>query len=192
MERTTFTDKVTQWLDDELSAAEIAEFEGYLAEHPDDADTYQAVRRADSLLRTAAMLTVIPERGFTARFERRLADYKPRRAWQRWLALSLLLLIAVALVSAGAIIGGVTLLNTWATIIDMQIFYYWLGWVGQTVNQVRALIELGDVFLKIGLIAVSQPAFWVIVPVAGLLTWLWLRLLTTPPRRLSTTTNLLV
>jgi len=181
MERTTFTDKVTLWLNDELSPAEIAELEAHLAEHPDDYDTYLAVRRADSLLRTAAMLVVVPERGFTARFERRLADYKPRRAWQRWLALSVLMLIAVVLVSVGAIIGGVTLLNTWATIIDMQIFYYWLGMLGQTINQARALIELGGVFLKISLIAISYPAFWVTIPVTGVLAWLWLRLLTTPP-----------
>lgn len=192
MKPTTFTEKVTQWLDEELSDAEIAELETHLAEHPDDQETYLAIQRADTLLRSAARLMAVPERGFTARFERRLADYHPRQAWRMWLGISLLLLTAVALVSVGAIVGGVALLNTWAAIIDMELAYYWLGQLGQLVNQARALIELGDVLLKIGLLAVSYPAFWVTIPLTGVIAWLWLRLLTTPPQRLSTTTNVLV
>lgn len=192
MEQTMLPERITQLLDGELNPAEAAELQRYLAQHPEHNETYRAVRRADHLLRTASAVMVGPEVGFTSRFEARLAHYKPQKAWHIWAGLSVLLVGTLIFLAIGIFVGGLTILNTWSTLIDMRLLYYWLGTLGETINQARALLEAIGLFLRVVLIAASQPVFWISLPIAGALAWLWVRLLKTPPERLSTSVDMLV
>jgi predicted anti-sigma-YlaC factor YlaD len=191
MEHPTYLEKISQWLDNELPPAEVTELQTHLSQCSTCQETYLAVRRADTLLRRAATIMVEPTPGFTTRFDNRLASHRLRRPWQAWLALSVLLLGSFSLLTAGALIGGVALLNIWANLLNVQISYYLLGQLGQLVYQTRNLVTLITVLLQLGFTVVTHPLFWVSLPGAGALGWLWLRLMKTPYPSLPTTGNIL-
>lgn len=191
MEHTIYLEKISQWLDHELAPADVTELQAHLSQCPACQETYLAVRRADTLLRRAATVMVEPIPGFTTRFESRLAAYRPGRSWQAWLALSVLLLGSFGVLAAVALLGGVALLNFWANLLNFQISYYLLGQLGQLVYQTRNLVTLITVLLQLGFTVVRHPLFWVSLPVAGALGWLWLRLMKTPHPGLPTTANIL-
>lgn len=192
MEHTTYTEKIALWLDDELLPAEVIELQTHLAECQACTRTYQAMQQLEQMLRSAATVIAEPAPGFTGRVQTRLAYASPRRRWRMWAGLSVLLVSSMTMLAAGLIIGGLALLSTWANLIDSQLIYYWLGTFGETINQIRALVILGGLILRVLWITGSQPAFWVLVPVTGALAWLWVYLLKNPIQRLSTTVDMLV
>lgn len=198
MEREThqsYIDKIALWLDDELNSADISDLRTHLAQCPACHETYLAVRRADSLLRQAATVLAEPAPGFTARFESRLATYQPRRRWQVWLALGALLLGSFSLLALGAVLGGVTALNLWAyllTAFDMQFSYYLLGQLGELVYEARYLINLISALASLVTIIVTHPVFWISLPIAAALSWLWVRMLKLPYQRIPTMVDTLV
>ena len=64
-----------------------------------------------------------------------------------------------------------------STLLNLQTLYYWLGQVGEIVNQMRAFINLGALFFKVALIAMGQPIFWGYVIMTFALVAVWFRIL---------------
>ncbi len=192
MEHTTFIEKISLWLDNELSPAESAELQAHLAICPACNQTYQAIQRVDSFLRQASVVVLEPVSGFPARFQTRLTAYHPKSRWHVWAGLGVLFVGTLIFLLIGLAIGGVTLLSAWATLVDMQVLYYWLGAFGEMILQIRTLIAAGSVILKIIFIAISQPVFWLTIPAAGGLAWLWLRLMRASYRHLPAAVEMII
>jgi hypothetical protein len=144
------------------------------------------------LLRQAATVLVEPTPGFTARFETRLAQHQTRRRWQVWLGMSALGLGSLIFLAIGITGLGLTLFNLWSTLLNVNLLYYGLGELGSWVSQIRILVNLGEVGLKVLLLALRQPLFWVSLPALLVLAWLWVRLLRFPGRHLSSATGLMI
>ena len=192
MDEMRLIDMMTASADGELTPTEESELQAYLARSPEQQTAYQALQRADQFLRSAAGVMVEPEPGFTTRFERRLAYHQPRPVWQTWLGLSILLVGTVTIFSLVAVVGGITLLSTWASLLDMQPTSYGLNLLGEFINQIRTLLTLLGLVVRVISITLSQPVVWLAVPLAGGLGWLWLRLLKAPPGRMLTTARMFV
>ena len=192
MEHTKFVEQISLWLDDNLEPTEITELQAHLAQCTACNETYQAVRQADHLLRTAATVMAEPAPGFRTRFETRLAYHKPRRAWHVGLGVSILLLGGFVLLAAGVVAGSLTLLSAWANLIETQLVYSLLGEVGQMVNQARVVINLGELLFRIAFRTMSYPIFWISIPFAIGLSWLWVRMMRTPYQPLPTMADMLV
>jgi predicted anti-sigma-YlaC factor YlaD len=176
MKHDTFTEKISLWLDDELTPAEVNELQQHLAGCPACRHVHQAMAQVHSLLHQASTLTAEPAPGFTTRFERRLAR-QPQKSWQMWLGLSVLLLSTLSFFAVGAILAWLSLVGVSSNLIDLSAIYYGLALLGATVNDIRALANFAGIGLKVALLTMLQPLFWVYVFVAIGLTALWVRLM---------------
>jgi hypothetical protein len=191
-QHTNFSEKIALWLDNELSPTEIVEVQTHLVHCTACRDIYQTMKQTDVLLRQAATVLVEPTPGFTARFETRLAQHQTRRRWQVWLGMSALGLGSLIFLAIGITGLGLTLFNLWSTLLNVNLLYYGLGELGSWVSQIRILVNLGEVGLKVLLLALRQPLFWVSLPALLVLAWLWVRLLRFPGRHLSSATGLMI
>ena len=117
-----------------------------------------------------------PAPDFTTRFESRLARH-PQKSWQMWLGLSVLLLSTLSFFAVGAILAWLSLVGVSSNLIDLSAIYYGLALLGATVNDVRALVNFAGIGLKVALLTMLQPLFWVYVFVAIGLAALWVRLM---------------
>ncbi|MBN1995654.1 MAG: zf-HC2 domain-containing protein [Anaerolineae bacterium] len=186
-----YIEQISLWLDNELSPAESAELQTHLAECPACERICQALQGIDQFLHQASTVMKGPQPGFSARFEARLARQNDRRN-QMWLGLTVLFLGTLAFAVIGAIAGGAILIGARATMLNVQTLYYFLGELGGVVNQIRAFINLGGLFFKVALLAMSQPLFWGYVIVTMLLTATWFRVMQLLYRRAPVTGNLLL
>jgi hypothetical protein len=191
MNHDTFTEKISLWLDDELSPSEAADLQTHLTKCPSCQQVYQAMQHVHHFLDNASRLMAAPSPGFTTRFEARLAQNTAKR-WHAWLGLGVLLISTLLLVTVGAIVGGVTLISISTVLLDTRALYEWLGMLGGIVNQIRAYINLSGLFLKVAFITMSQPLFWLYVAVTLGLTWLWVRVIQMVYRRAPVNVELLV
>jgi hypothetical protein len=183
MSKDTFTEKVSLWLDDELSPNEVAELKMHLASCTSCSQLYQAMQQVDALLRAAAMTIVAPEPGFSHRFEthlarqQELAQYRPSQPWQIWLAVSGLLMGAFLIFGAWAVIGGITLATTTTSLFDVGLLLQQLENFIDSAASARAFFNLGGLFLKVNVIVMRQPLFWVSILIAIAMSGLWFRIL---------------
>lgn len=192
MEHTNFSEKMALWLDNELPPVETVELQTHLAHCATCRATYQVLRQADSLLRQAATMMVEPTPGFTARFETRLAHHQSRRRWQVWLGMSALGLGSLLFLVIGLTGLGLTLFSSWSTLMNVNLLYYGLGELGGWVSQLRVLVNLGGVGLKVLVITMRQPLFWVSIPAVAGLSWLWVWLLKLPARQFPSATGMMI
>jgi predicted anti-sigma-YlaC factor YlaD len=179
----SYTKKISLWLDDELNPTEVTELKAHLAGCSTCRQTYEAMRRVDHLLRTAATVTVVPSSGFVERFEMRLVQYRPDKPWRIWLALGGLLLGTLFVFSTWAIVGGVALVGVSISLLDVGLLYQWLATFIESVDMLRVFLNLGSLFLKAGYIIMKQPLFWVAGFVALILGGIWVRVMQILSRR---------
>ena len=188
-----FTEKISLWLDDELSSAEVAELQMHLSECAACRQMHQTMRQMDGFLRKASAVMVEPQPGFSTRFETRLAQQQDLKRWRIWAGVGVLLIGTLVLITLAAVAGGVlTLIGTGIVLPDLRLVYEWLGVVGGIVNQIRAYLNLGGAVFKFILFAMSQPLFWGYVVVAVALTGSWLRVMHMLYRRTPVTVALVV
>ena len=192
MEHTTYLEQIVLWLDNELEPSQVSQLKVHLAECPACQESYQAMQRTDSFLRQAATVMIEPEPGFTSRFETRLVRARPHLTGKAWLGVGVLVVSSLGLMVVGAVVGGITLLNLWAALIDTNFFYSWLGEFGGVVNQTRMFINLGGALYKAFFFATQQPLFWISVPIFIGLGWLWTRLMKAPIQQLPQTAKFLL
>lgn len=176
MKPDTFTEKISLWLDDELSPAEVTELQQHLAGCPACQQVHQTMVQVHSLLHQASTIMAEPAAGFTTRFESRLAHH-PQKTWQMWLGLSVLLLSTLTFFAVGAILAWLSLVGASSNLIDLSAVYYGLALLGATVNDLRALANFAGIGLKVALLTMLQPLFWLYLFVAIGLGALWVRLM---------------
>ncbi|MDH3676271.1 MAG: zf-HC2 domain-containing protein [Anaerolineae bacterium] len=176
MKNDTYAEKISLWLDDQLSLAEVAELKAHLAGCPSCRRTYEGLQRVHQLFQTAATRMVSPEPGFSHRLEARLARHHAVSSWQIWAAILALCLGTLVIFGAWAIVGGLSLVNTGVMLLDAGIFYQGFIAFIESVDGIRILMNLGSLLLKAGFITVQQPLFWggVLVTVSLIGLWIWL------------------
>jgi hypothetical protein len=176
MNEEQLTEKISLWLDDELSPAEITELQTHLANDPASRQTLEAMQHVDRLLHAAATQMVLPSSGFTQRFEVRLAHYRPPKPWQTWLAMAALLGGTVSLFTIWAVVSGIALLSISTTVLDARIIYQGLTTFIESVNHLEGYLNLGALLLKTSFITMQQPLFWVCLLIAISLIgfWVWI------------------
>lgn len=192
MMKDTFTEKISLWLDDELSPVEVTELQTHLASCPACRQTYEAMQHVDRLLRTAAGVMVAPHPGFPQRFEARLARHHSPKPWQIWLTLGALLVGTLLFFGAWGVVGGLTLLSISASVLDVGLFYQWLVVFIESVDSLRVFLNLGALFLKASFITMQQPLFWGCLLVGVATTLLWVRAVQTLSRRAVSTIQLML
>lgn len=176
MSHDTFTEKISLWLDNELSHPDVAELQAHLADCPACQQTYQALQRVDALLRSQATIVVAPAPGFTVRFESRLAQQQARHNGHVWWGLGVLLVGTMFLfIIAGVVLG--TYVSAGFNLVGIDILYKGLAGLIASANTLVAWLNLAGLFLKASLITMTQPLFWGCVLVAVGMAWIWLRLL---------------
>lgn len=176
MNHDTFTEKLSLWLENELSAPEITELQVHLAGCPTCQQTYQALQRVETLLRGGSKIMVGPAPGFTARFETRLAYHQVRNGRHLWWGFGVLLLGTIFLFIIGGVVVS-TLVSSGAGWLDGAIFYSGLVGLIQLANSLGVWLNLATLFVKASLLTMSQPLFWGCALAALALAWLWLRVL---------------
>ncbi len=187
MEHTKFIEQISLWLDDELPVSEIDELHTHLRTCSACTQTYREMKQADLFLRQAATVFIEPAVGFVSRFEARLAAHRPRKAWYSWLAYLGLFLGSFSILTVSLLIGGLALLTLWATVIDGQFTYYWLGVIGGFVNQARVILGLGNILLGAAVDFLRLPIVWLSLPTTIGLGWLWTKLMRSQQSQLRTT-----
>ncbi len=191
MTHETFTEKISLWLDNELSAAEIAELQTHLSGCPTCQQTYQAMQHVDRLFHESASIIVAPTPGFPQRFEARLAQRYARNGGHLGLGLAVLLLGTLFLF----VIGGVTIstfISAGMSMMGVSALYDWLAAFIESANLVGVWFNLTSLFVKACLITMSQPLFWGFAVVAIGMAWLWLRLLKSVYQRSAITIELFI
>lgn len=191
MNHDIFTEKISLWLDNELSDSEEAELQVHLAGCPTCQHTYQALQRVDALLHGGASMMFAPAPGFTARFETRLAQHQARSNGHVWLGLGVLMLGTLLLfIVAGLVVS--TYVSAGTHLIDVAILYHSLADLIRSANTLSVWFNLVGLFVKVSLITMSQPLFWGYALVALGLTWMWLRIMKFVNRQTSTIVELLI
>jgi hypothetical protein len=171
-----FTEKISLWLTNELSDPEIAELQAHLADCSICQHTYQAWQQVETLLHAGSTMVMGPASGFTSRFESRLAHHHARNGGHIWLGFGVLLLGTLFLFIIGGIVAA-TLVSAGAGLVDVDTLYRGLARLIESANTVGVWLNLVALFIKVSLITMSQPLFWVSTLMAVGMVWLWLRLL---------------
>jgi hypothetical protein len=91
-----------------------------------------------------------------------------------------------------AMLGWLSLMNTSGTLVELGPIYYGLASLGGLINNVRAMVNLLGMGLKVSWLTMTQPLFWVYILLAIGLTALWVRLMQSLYRRVPLTTQLFV
>jgi hypothetical protein len=176
MSHDTFTEQISLWLDNELSATEVAELQTHLAGCHTCQHTYQALQQVDTLLRSGSSVVVGPAPGFTVRFENRLAQQQARHNGHIWLGFGVLLVGTLILFIIGGIVLG-TFVSAGINLDGIDLLYNGLAGLIVSANTLLVWVNLAGLFLKACLITMSQPLFWGCALIAAGMVWLWLRLL---------------
>ncbi len=155
----TFTEKISQWLDDELSLTEITELQTHMHGCKECRQTYRTMHQLHNRFRHASTEFASPSVNFTKRFEARLVQYKNRGQQKNGLALLSLILGTVLLFTLiiSGTAGYVTAINT---LLDVSSFYQWQITFITMVESLRSMINFLMVLSKAGFITVNQPVFW--------------------------------
>lgn len=175
MTNDAYTEKISLWLDGQLSPNEVADLKDHMTTCPTCRQTYQAMQKVDRLLKTAGKHMAAPGPGFPQRVEARLARYQPHRPWQIWLAVAALLLGTLFIFVAWGVLGGITLVGAGLALLDVDVLYQGVAGFIQSVDNLRVFLNLGGLFLKASLITMQQPLFWGCVLLALILIGGWVR-----------------
>ena len=176
MKNDPYAEKISLYLDNELSSTEVAELKAHLAGCHDCRRTYEGLQRVHRLFQTAAARMVSPEPGFSHRVEARLAQHSSVKVWQIWATIVALLLGTLAITGAWAVVSGLTLVNASVVLLDAGIFYRGFLTFIESVEGVHILLNLGSLLLKASFITMQQPLFWggVLITVSLIGLWVWL------------------
>lgn len=190
MNHDTFSEKISLWLDNELSPADVADLETHLASCTGCQQFYEQMRQVDQLFQTAAMEVIMPAAGFNQRLEARLAYHRPIRPWQMLtavgsLALGTLLFLGVVVAS------GLTAFDV-SLVTSGGFLYQGIVSLIDSVDNARVLVNLGTLFVKACLITMQQPIFWSLALLTIGLSWLWLRVMKALSRRENITAELIL
>lgn len=188
----TYAEKISMWLDGELPPGEAGQLQKHLAHCTACQHTYQAMQHVHALFRHASTSLTGPEPGFTGRFETRLARHTATERWRLWAGLSVLLLGTFFFAAAGAVVGGVALVSAGATLFDTTTLYYGLGLLGERVNEVRLVVNLAGLVVKVALLTMRQPVFWGVLAAAAGLAGLWVRLVRSVYRQKTVPVHILI
>jgi predicted anti-sigma-YlaC factor YlaD len=169
MTHNKYIEQISLWLDNELGPVEVNELQSHLAECSACTRFYQAMKQVDHVLNNAVM--VEPSPGFTQRFEARL-EQKQIRQGRMWLGMTILAVSTLAMFIVAGIIGWMVFTAQGLGWL-LPAFYTYLGRLGETVNSIRAIVNLGSLFLKASFMIMQEPMFWgsVIVALAMVATW---------------------
>jgi predicted anti-sigma-YlaC factor YlaD len=178
-----FTEKLSLWLDNELSPAEVTELKSHLESCPACRQTHQAMQQVHTLFLSAAATLAAPSPGFAHRLELRLAQRRAVKGWQIWLAVAGLLLGPLFFIGGLAVVGGLSLLNLSSAWLDAGIFYQWLTEFIDSATSLRVLLNLAGLLLKAAYVTIQEPLFWVCVLVALVMMALWVRVMHTISQR---------
>ncbi len=178
-----YTEQISQWLDNELSASEVTELQGHMNGCQNCRHMYKSLLQVDNMLCKAAQVMVTPQAGFTQRFETRLIHYQPSKPWQIWLAVSSLLLGTLFFSGAWAVAGGITLVTVSVSMLDAGLLYQLVTQIIKSVDSFFLALNFGALFMKAGFITMSEPLFWGSVVVVVALIGLWVRVMQTLVRR---------
>ena len=188
----TFTEKISHWLDNELSDTEVTELQTHLQQCRTCRQTYAELSEIDHWLRSAATVMALPSTGFARQVEIRLAQVQPRKLWQIWLAVMGLVFGALFFVGAWATFGGLAVYSAGSTILNPQMVHQGLVMVIDSAESMSFYLELGGLFLRTSVITMQQPVFWGLVLVAAALAVLWVQIMRTLLQRGVITAKLLV
>lgn len=172
-----FTEKISHWLDNELSHTEVAELETHLQQCRTCRQTYTELTQVDQWLRSAATVMALPGPGFVQQVETQLAHVRPQKMWQIWLAVMGLVFGALFFVGAWATFGGLTLYTTSTTVFNTQMVHQGLVAVINSAENASFYLELGGLFLRTSVITMQQPVFWGMVLIATALAVLWVQIM---------------
>lgn len=187
-----YTEKISLWLDNELSPNEITALKTHMTTCPACRHTYEAMQRVDTMFRSAARVMVAPSTGFTQRFETRLARHRHIKPWQIWLTVFALLFGVLFLFGAWAIVGGLALISMSTSMLDVGRLYHLLTVVIESVDSFRVLLNLWSLFLKVGFIILSEPLAWGFMLVGLATVGMWVRVMQTLARRVGATVEMLL
>jgi len=183
MMKDAFTEKISLWLDNELSPAEVIELKSHLERCPACRQAHQAMQQVHTLFLAAAATLAAPSPGFGHRFELRLAQRRAVKGWQIWLAVAGLMLGPLFFIGGLAVMGGLSLLNLSSAWLDAGIFYQWLTEFIDSAASLRVLLNLAGLLLKAAYVTIQEPLFWVCVLVALVMMALWVRVMQTISQR---------
>lgn len=187
-----YTEKISLWLDNELSANEVTELKAHMTTCPACRHTYQVMKHVDTMFRRAAKVMVTPPAGFTQRFETRLVQHRNIKPWQIWLTVSALLFGVVFFFAAWAVVGGVALISMSTSMLDVGRLYHLLTVVIESVGSFRVFLNLWSLALKAGFIILSEPLTWGFMVVGLATVGLWVRVMQTLARRVGATVEMLL
>lgn len=191
MSNDTFTEKISLWLDDQLSPAEVTELKNHLAHCQHCRQVYQSIQQVHRLFHSAGRQMAAPAPRFSQRFEARLARHRARKPWQLWLAMAALLLGAL-FVGAWALVSSLTVVSLGFYLLDADLLYRWLITFIESVAGLRLFLRLSAIFLRASYATMGQPIFWGYVVIALGLVWLWVRSIQKLARRAFVQVDLLV
>lgn len=176
MDRERFIEKVSQWLDDDLSRAEITELQQCLDHNAEYRQIYHTMQQMDSSLRQASRQMVDPAAGFQQRFESRLKHHQARSQRRTWLAVVALLLgsLLMTTVLISMALNGVTFIANTPTLLDVQNISQWQVMVIEMADSSQAILNLMGLLLKAGFITMTQPFFWLCAVMSLFITGIWL------------------
>ncbi len=186
----TYTEKISLWFDETLNEAEAADLQTHLHQCPACQQTYQAMLRLHTFMRTAASHLAAPTPGFAARFETRLAQQHVQNLRQVWLGVVVLLIGTLFFLIAGGAIATMSL-RTSLSMVGVNLLYGWLIELLQSVNTIGVWVNLLGTFMRVSLNTMRQPLFWVCAAAAAGLAGLWVHLLRSVYRRASATVEML-
>ena len=174
-----YTEKISSWLDNELTEAEAADLQHHLRQCQTCQATYHELNQMHEWLRRAALVMAAPAPGFTGRFETRLAHYHPQKRWHLWLAVLGLALGAIFILAATALFGGAALYSLSASVpaLNGQLAHTAVVYLINSANTARFFLGIGLLFLKTSLLTMQTPLFWGMVVVAAASAWLWVRVM---------------
>lgn len=183
MTKDNYPEKISQWLDNDLTSQEVSELKAHLVHCSMCRQTYESMQRVDRLLHAAGEQMVVPSLGFPRRFESRLARYEAHKPWQLWLALSALLVGTLLFSGVWIVGGGLALVNSGYAALDADVMYQGLLTVIQSTASFRTAFNITLLIWKTALMITSQPMFWLLTLAAICATWLWVRVLQMLSRR---------
>lgn len=192
MNREQFTEKISLWLDDELSQAEINELQTVINESAEYRQIYQEMKYVDSLFLASAEM-VMPPVGFSDRLEK-LALHQAINQQRRWLAVVALLLGTVLLstIAISVLFNGATFVINSLPILDVQTVYQWQVMFIELVNEGLVLFNLFSLLIKASLLMMTQPLFVLCMVITLIVTGLWMRLMQLLYHRQSLTLPMLI
>lgn len=178
-----YTEKISEWFDNELKPDEVAELQAHLASCSACRQTYESMQHVHTLLLSAATHMAAPSQGFVRHVEAQLAWRQAHKPWHIWVALGALLIGTLLFWGAWAVSGGLLLMNAGGSALDANVLYQGVTIIFESAASLRTFANICLLLWKTGLFLVGQPLIWLLIITSVCATWLWLRVLQLLSRR---------